>query len=163
MKQFIVTDPCYLITRDNWNQIISQCETENYKLDEEMLNKKLAQHLNEMAATRNSVVADTGDGDWSNKMIGPSDKIVFANFTADSGLVCVVEYTDQLKGQIEFDEGFMALVNVDDNAIINMDTTNKSWTVVEITDSSGVLSSLGYETNEEEDDYDYDDDDDDYY
>lgn len=163
MKQFIVTDPCYLITRDNWDQIISQCQTENYKLDEEMLCNKIAQHLNEMSATANSAVADTGYGDWSNKMIGPSDKIVFANFTADSGLVCVVEYTDQLKGQIEFDEGFMALVNVDDNAIINMDTTNKSWTVVEITDSSGVLSSLGYETNEEEDDYDYDDDDDDYY
>lgn len=144
MKQYIVTDPCYVLPNKTWDEI---CE--HYTTDVEFI-KLVTQELNKLAGTTNALAANTGFGDWSNTLSSTNDsKIIRHDFFADSGTVCVVEYNDNIKSAIEenkndylIDYGGMALIKTKGDVKIKMDTSDKSWTVVQIKDEEDMFRSL---------------------
>ena len=144
MTQYIVTDPCYVLPNNTWDEI---CK--HYTTDEEFI-KLVTQELNKLAGTTNALAANTGFGDWSNTLSSTNDKkIIRHDFFADSGTVCVVEYNDKIKSAVEenkndylIDYGGMALIETKGDVKVKMDTSDKSWTVVKIKDEKDMFSSL---------------------
>jgi len=144
MTQYIVTDPCYVLPNSTWDKI---CK--DYKTDEEFI-KLVTQELNKLAGTTNALAANTGFGDWSNTLSSTNEsKIIRHDFFADSGTVCVVEYNNKVRSAIQenkndylIDYGGMALIETKGNVKIEMDTSDKNWTVVQIKDEEDTFRSL---------------------
>lgn len=151
MAKFVITDPCYILSDEKWNN----CINSKGSLEELLVNE-----LNKMSGANNSQVEPTLIGDWDNEMHSTnySGKVIHSEFTADAGLVCVVEYTDKLEKQFDkdlFKYGNAALVETKGTARIDLITDHVNKTIVEIYDD-GYLAFESYT----EDDYDEDENDD---
>lgn len=95
MKTYIVTDPCYILTRDAWLKCCEVLQNKEFTDEvEEAFNEKVKEQLQKVS---DDVVwvSSTIIGDWSNSVHGPN--IIQAEFCADSGMVCIAEYTDAVK------------------------------------------------------------------
>ena len=83
------------------------------------------------------------------------DKIIQSDFFADSGMVCVVEYTNDIKDRIDttlIERGGIALIETEGEVKIEMDTNDPNWTVVYIEDDVDSFSScLPYDEEEDDD------------
>lgn len=75
----VVTDPCYLLTGDDWGEFVTRFAAGRIK----------PQTAEVRGVTM--LLADTIYGDWLCELRGMSDNWVklFGQFTADSGTVCV--------------------------------------------------------------------------
>lgn len=79
-KDIVVTDPCYIMSGDDWKALIA-------KFDD----FRIRPHRSSVRGMR-VVMADTIYGDWLCELRGSvgACKHFFGEFTADSGMVCVV-------------------------------------------------------------------------
>jgi len=158
-QQYIITDPCYILPDVTWDRICNECENEDYyngKFD-----NLVTQALNEIAGTTNAKASSTGFGDWSNSMHSSDDnKIMQSDFYADSGMVCVVEYTKKFQSKETnelIERGGAALIKTEGDVKIKMNTDDPNWTVVEIDDDTDSFNSClpfseDTDNEEEEDD-----------
>ena len=87
----VVTDPCYLLSGDDWGKFVTQFAASRIK----------PQITSVHGVTM--LLADTIYGDWLCELRGTSDNRAkeFGQFTADSGTVCVaVEPTTAMMGKL---------------------------------------------------------------
>lgn len=169
-KQYVITDPCYIIDDNTWSNVCNECfddSPEQY----ENFNKRITQELNKLAGTTNAIAVETGFGDWSNSIHATNGhKVLQSDFFADSGMVCVVEYNDKTKqafveqnNEKLIERGGCALIETEGDVIIKADTSDKNWTIIEIDDDETHFYSDDHIYCDDED---YDDEwieDDEYY
>lgn len=170
MTKYIITDPCYILSDDTWNECCKVFDT--YKNDEFMyqrFDEAVTKALNKLAGTKNAVACGTGIGDWSNSICcSNDDKVIESDFFADSGMVCVVEYNEAIQNALGNDElisrGGIALIETEGEVVIEMDTSNSEWTMVYIEDDEDEFNSMpfdeDYDEDEDEDDYEEDEEED---
>lgn len=157
-KTYIITDPCYILPDDIYNECFDKYERENKSINEpeyyEAYCNDIAEALTKYSGSK-AYVSGTGFGDWSNTIFGPGVKQ--ANFAADAGLVCVCELTDVINEHLEKSNLFVLCYGVFDTVgevSVKFDTTDSFWTVVKIKDKDGnTWETLPpYEEDDEEDD-----------
>lgn len=130
MKDVIVTDPCYLISNEDWDKLIKEAEQDSGENWINCFDNIVAKYLIKISGDSHAVAGSTGFGDWVNEIDGQE-------FGADSGMVCVVENTKELQSYLEKNKisilpGLSALVSVNDSATYEIDRTNPYWSVVKI-------------------------------
>ena len=159
----LVTDPCYIISDKDWQEMC--VKTDAYIKKNHLGNgswspyfEKLVQkRLRQVSRDKKAVVGGTGFGDWTNKMVGQEGKILTIDFYADSGMVCVVKDTDQLKGYMNDNNdtlplGGASILDLPKTATYKLDYTNPHWTVVTIFTRLGELIARSLTQQEWEED-----------
>ena len=153
-KDYVVTDPCYILPKDIWNKCIEVCE--EYAKDSnwsDMFNKEVENALKEFTQGQ-AFVESTGFGDWDNQLLGPNVKND-GGFTADAGMVCVCELTGAvhkaLGNAVEKESAAVFMAQGPIN--VQFDTSKSDWTIVNIEDSEGECWTTWEpdDDNEEED------------
>lgn len=131
---YIVTDPCYLVSNDVLTEVYGKTKGKGIKTFAE----KLTKHL-----PKGTMVQVSGIGDDLNSIYPVWEEdcvnIVQSSFTSDSGFICIVpvEETKQYKDDIRF-----AIIESDDELEYGFDTTTYNKTVVEFThDGKEVVQS----------------------
>jgi hypothetical protein len=166
MTKYIITDPCYVLSDEVWDNICSQCEDDDFSNGK--FDTLCTEALNKLAGTTNAVACSTGIGDWTNCIqCSNDDKVIEEEFFADSGMVCVVEYNEAIQNVFKngiISRGGVALIETEGEVIIEMDTSHEDWTIVYIEDDEDEFNSMpyddDYDEDEDEDDYDEEDEDD---
>ena len=140
---YVVTDPCYIIQDERlWNSLVDemykddQLGSDTYPVTRELENITKCEAWS----------AQTGYGDWANRMEGDSVLGVNEEFCADSGMVCVCRYTNEVSRILLYNEipsYCYALVEMDPETVrVTMDCSNHRWTVVTIEDNENKATSL---------------------
>lgn len=156
MKKYVVTDPCYILSNEAWDECCKLLH-EGTEADFEAFNTAIAGELTKLSGA-NAWVADTGYGDWNNNIWGPG--VINNHFFADAGMVCVCMLTPEI--EIKLDLGNqnhssgVAIFETEGIESVDFDTSDSNWTVVKITTKEGVIESEYPE--EDEEDYDEDED-----
>lgn len=129
---YIITDPCYIISNENWKKIFDPLDLNDPDFFPKA-KKGIEEELNKIGKCLG--VADTGDGDWINKIYRTADfiEVIKREFFADAGLVCVVEVDDFTKYHIYG----AAIVRSERPLTCKMDRKNHHWTVVRLYDEDG--------------------------
>lgn len=161
-KQFVITDPCYILPEDIWQKIVKDTNEQSDVSGnwDGIFNDLTFDALRDFSkSTLPMRVASTGIGDWSNKIQG-NGKIIQSEFGADAGMVCVCEYTDTVKEALkDYPERCFAIIETEDETIdIFMDTENPQWTTLYLSDSKHNWCSYEYCYSQEEDYDDYEED-----
>lgn len=130
MKDVIITDPCYLISDEDWDKLIEEAEQESGENWISCFDNIVVKHLVKISGDSRAVAGSTGFGDWVNEIDGQE-------FGADSGMVCVVENTKELQGYLEKNKisilpGLSASVSVNKGATYEINRSNPYWSVVKI-------------------------------
>lgn len=140
MKKYVVTDPCYILTHEQWHDC---CEYADKTSKEDNVEwSYIFRMAVETALTKftnsSSWVADTGFGDWTNILYGPN-KDGYGEFCADAGMVCVCEVTDKVSAVLEKipNKKSFAIFEAEGPISVDFNTDNSNWTVVNIKDSAG--------------------------
>ena len=98
-KTYIITDPSYILTQDEWFKCCKILDTnKNYSEVQEQFNLKVQMKLKDVSGDNNAWCNDTLIGDWTNSIHGPD--IIQSEFAADAGMVCICEYTDEVQRRI---------------------------------------------------------------
>lgn len=155
---YIITDPCYIIEDSVWDNICSQCTSEDFYNGK--FNKLVADHLTKITGQQ-AYASETGFGDWSNQLFASIPELLknTGNFCADSGMVCVAKYDAALltKYAPSTISNISAIFEVEGELKVNIDTSNNDWTQITMSDSAGhTFSTLPADVMFEED-YDEDD------
>lgn len=133
---YIVTDPCYLVSNDVLTEVYDKTKGKGIKTFVEELTKYLP---------KGTMVQVTGIGDDLNSIYPVWEEacvnIVQSSFTSDSGLICIVpvEETKQYKDDIRF-----AIVESDDELKYGFDTTTYNKTVAEFTHNGKEVAQSEY-------------------
>lgn len=145
MKRVTVTDPCYLISNSDWDKLIKESEGKAGQDWITVFDETVTRFLISISGDSQAVAGDTGCGDWVNEIDG-------AEFGADSGMVCVVEYTSNLRKYIKDNyikdnknpilPDLTPLILVDDDATYEIDKSNPHWSVVKIHSGNETIESL---------------------
>lgn len=159
--KYIVTDPCYLIPDDKWQEICSKC-FDNKPDQYDRFNAEVAKVLTEITG-HPAYASGTGYGDWSNKIGCEKEGVILkSEFFADSGMVSVCRLTDEIinesrKHGCAYDCG-AAIFEAGENISVSFDGKDRGWTVVYIEDKENniYLSSIEDMPGYEEDDYEED-------
>lgn len=152
MIRYIVTDPCYLLNYEQWDEC---CKF----LDDgfEKFNAEIAKILTDITKSK-SWVCDTGFGDWSNELFGCN--IIKSDFYADAGMVCICKLTPEIlnywmKKYNTTKLSGAAIFEMSENISVEFDQSYKDWTVITIKDNvyGDVIKSMEDDTfyNDEED------------
>ena len=157
---YIITDPCYLISNDNWSKIFDPLDLE----DPDFFPKAIKGITDELNKIGNCLgVAETGEGDWQNSINWSADYVekIETEFFADAGLVCALEVGDIAELKVYG----AAIVKSDVPLHCKMDQDNPRWTVVKLYNEKGDLAVVteghscdeeeGYDWDEEESGWDY--------
>jgi hypothetical protein len=162
LVKYIVTDPCYILDDDTWNECCKVFDT--YKNDEFMyqrFDEAVSKALTKLTGHQ-SYACDTGFGDWCNKIYGLS--VIKHDFCADAGMVCVCRLNHKVLDNLYKNNGEenalsgAAIFEMSEDIDIEFDVSNKDWTVVTIKDkqTGNVVKSMDYEDNfynEEDEEY----------
>lgn len=178
MTKYIITDPCYILSRDKWQEICDKSFSKDNE-DYDLFNTLTENALNELAKTIDAQAAGTGIGDWCNSIRG-MNVLNSGEFCADSGMVCVVQYTPTIEKALSEHMSYnmnpfdimktqcIALIEIEGTAQITLDTSDESWTVVEILDMVKGRSKYNYTSElsefgeDEDEEWDDDNEEDDY-
>lgn len=139
MKTIIVTDPCYILTNRDWDGL---CKKYLSNSDDGLVEfrNQVQKVLRIISGDEKALADDTGYGDWVNSIDGQM-------FYADSGMVCVVEYTDKLKKYLEKEDIMLptgvAYVETGDDVTYRIDRKNPEWSRVIIHNGSKIIISEG--------------------
>ena len=131
---YIVTDPCYLVSSDVWTEVCDKTKTKS----NDVFVEELTKHLPKGAMIQTTRIGDDLNSIypvWEEECVN----IAQSSFTSDSGFICIVpvEETKQYKGDIRF-----AIVESDDELEYGFDTSTYNKTVVEFThDGKEVVQS----------------------
>lgn len=134
-KYKVITDPCYILPESVWNACIEKCK--DYEDNEwtEQFNKAVEESLTLYSGCK-AYVERTGFGDWTNTVYGPS--IVEFGFAADSGMVCVCDYSEPVRAALEnISDGCAAMIETSGDITVEFDRSTSDWTVVYIRDEEG--------------------------
>ena len=159
MRKFIVTDPCYILPSETWDNACTDCFTGNANEDLRAFDERIEQELRKFAETENAWVDETGCGDWDNSLMATTCDVKITNheFSADAGMVCVCEVTEPVAGMIDVRllGNCIAMFEVEDNARVqaSFDRDNPDWTMVIIRkDGRKIITSQELEEEDGEDD-----------
>lgn len=140
---YIVTDPCYIIHDP---KVWSQCINDMFKDDLKGKDTSPVTRALEDITKSECWSENTGYGDWANRMTGDCVLEENEEFCADSGMVCVCRYTDEVKNILERNETpsyCYALLEMDPETVrATMDRTNTRWTVVTVEDNETKATSI---------------------
>ena len=162
LVKYIVTDPCYILDDDTWNECCKVFDT--YKNDEFMyqrFDEAVSKALTKLTSHQ-SYACGTGFGDWCNEIYGLG--VVKHDFCADAGMVCVCRLNHKVLDNLYKKYGEKnalsgaAIFEMSEDIDIEFDVSNKDWTVVTIKDkqTGNVIKSMDYEDNfynEEDEEY----------
>lgn len=159
MEKYIITDPCYLMH-------INANEDENHSVWREFCNLWFADKFDDAEALLKDylkldylTICDTGYGDWVNHLYTDSEiKIYEQEFSADAGLVCVANCTDEI---FKNDDISGAVFETEQLKDVRFNDDDPDWTVVEIRTKEGSLHTEYPDTEDEDsegDDWPYWDD-----
>lgn len=157
--KFVVTDPCYIVNEDVWSEACKHID-ENGLIDyprfEEVISNACGTKVD---------ICDTGYGDWSNSISGPSGHIINRDFCADAGMVCVAKLTPEIEEHLDMDldepNPIAAVIDVTDITEVSWRGSD-NWTKLCIETPEGLFESEddpNLEDDEDEDEDDWDDDD----
>lgn len=152
-KTYCITDPCYILPSEIWSECCDKAGD-----NDEGWSERFYQHvtsaLTEFVGT--TAYADsTGFGDWNNCLWGPKVDGTGA-FFADSGMVCVCEYTSKVAealGDLTEKDG-AAVFEAEGPIKVEFDRSDSSWTIVNIEDANGDCWHTDIPYDEEEDEED---------
>lgn len=151
-KRYVITDPCYILPRETWDECIEKCKAfESEDNWSTFFHKTVEQALHNLTKGQ-AFVESTGFGDWSNCLHGPCVHNTGA-FCADSGTVCVCEYTDEVKEILgDSCDDCYALFDAEGPLQVNFNKEDRDWTVVEIEDANGDewYTDIPYDEDEDE-------------
>lgn len=153
-KQYIVTDPCYLLPEETWKKCCEELDKYEGVEQTEKFSEAVTKALQERFG-KPAEAYDTGIGDWTNEIRGNA-KIIQPNFFADAGMVCVCPVNEEIQQLINEFKGTWqaaAVFEMSDNVKIDIDVSNEEWTVVRVTDLNNgeYVTSLSYRDYDEED------------
>ena len=86
----IITDPCYLMKDEDWDEYTNLAFAKSPVYRTLSLDEYLRKNHN----FGEVIAADTGYGDWSNKVYESNTGAVLGEFTADAGMVIVCTASD---------------------------------------------------------------------
>ena len=143
--KYIVTDPCYLMHINQnstvWEEFCRLWFADKFEDAEAFLKDFLKLDY--------LTICDTGYGDWTNRLYTDSGiKIYKQKFYADSGLVCVANYTDEIN-RCNIPGAIFETEQLRD---VEFNDDNPNWTVVEIHTKEGSLHTE-YPNNEDDEDW----------
>ena len=128
-KQYVVTDPCYILPDDVWNECIEKAG-ENDAGWCDRFDEQVAFVGSKAWAER------TGFGDWSNVLYGPNIK--HDQFCADSGMFSVCEFNDKVKEALkDCPEHCYAVFETEGTISVEFDNSESDWHVAKIKSSNG--------------------------
>ena len=156
-KKIVVTDPCYIMSHEDWTKCgdAAEKQRDEHKREwEEAFHEIVTQRLTELSGHK-AYATSTGFGDWDNDIDGQS-------FCADSGMVCVCYLTDEMQKMLDEspNKGIAAIITVEGDIKVNFDYSNLDWTVVEIEDSAGNFFRSSDPCDGEDEDEEYEDEED---
>lgn len=142
MKTYIVTDPGYIMKPEKWEQY---CDAMNEAINAGREISSCNGLLSELLGV--PAKADhTGYGDWSNELLcqNGGGVIIQREFCADSGMVCVCEYTPEMEAVIREKKSgkWCYALFLAENPVIEISRKDPRWTMIKITDGDSVYSSL---------------------
>ena len=139
MKTILVTDPCYILTNRDWDGLCKKYLSNGDDGLSEFRNQ-VQEVLRVISGDEKALAGDTGYGDWVNSIDGQM-------FYADSGMVCIVEYTDKLKKYLEREDISLptgvAYVETGNDVTYKIDTKDPNWSRVIIHNGSKIIASEG--------------------
>lgn len=147
---YLVTDPCYIIDNDVWDNICGQCTSDDFcngKFD-----RLVAEALTKLTGSK-AYASGTGFGDWSNTLLG--ETVNSGEFVADAGMVSVCKLDAALfsKYTPEQIKNLGAIFEAEGEIEVSFDDSDSDWTVVNIVDQAGNRwNSLPPENFDDEDD-----------
>lgn len=139
-KRYVITDPGYILPKNEWDKCLSYADKISKEDNADW--GEIFHTAVEMALTiftnANSWADSTGFGDWDNSIHGPCVHYT-GDFCADSGMVCVCEYTKAVEEKIKdmIEQGYAALFDAEGPLKVNFNREVRDWTVVEIEDAEG--------------------------
>ena len=133
MIEYIVTDPCYILPDNIWDQCCKSLD-DGFEVFNETVSKALAEFSGCQAWA-----CDTGYGDWNNEIFGCNVKK--SDFCADAGMVCICQLSDKIKDYIEqhYDTIFFsgaAVFEMSDTISVEFNQNCRDWTVITIKDKT---------------------------
>ena len=142
MTKYIITDPCYILDRETWGKCCDAAKLPSGVWSDEVFNAHVADGLTMLSGSP-AYAFQTGFGDWTNRIDGLN--VLYHEFVADSGMVCVCEYNDKVENAIKtkyptsnfLKNGLAALIEYEGDIQVKFDTEDINWTVVSIKDSKG--------------------------
>ena len=147
-KQYVVTDPCYILPDDTWNECIEKAgENDAGWCDrfDEQVQAALSAFVGSKAWAER-----TGFGDWSNVLYGPNIK--HDQFCADSGMFSVCEFNDKVKEALkDCPEHCYAVFETDGDISVEFDDSVSDWHVAEIKSSNGDCWNTEVQSDTDED------------
>ena len=161
LVKYVVTDPCYILDNKTWDECCKFLDD-----SPKAFNEAVSKALTDLTGFP-AYVCDTGFGDWNNKIYG--SYIIYKEFCADSGMVCVCRLTSEIENHFakEYSDIYSrsaAVFEGSDDINIDFDISDPSWTVVKIHDNQ---TGNFIETMNADDFYaeneDFDDEDDNYF
>ena len=151
-KQYVITDPCYILDDEEWNDVCEQID--DMYMFENAIAKKLTALTNEPAE-----VAETKVGDWCNELNQNYMKmddcdLIQSEFCADAGMVCACLLNDRVRNRLKDS-------NLNSYAIIEVDSKSDVKFIMDKSGSTTVvrIEVDGCEVFTSKDENDYDDDD----
>ncbi len=153
MIKYIVTDPCYILPDEVWQECCRLLDNGT----QEDFNKAVCDALIHYTGYK-AWVSQTGFGDWSNLLYG--EDIIQREFLADSGMVCVCRHTPLIEKffKDKHSEKLFALCvavfEMSENIDVILDMSQPRWTHITITDkdTNKVITALEWAVPEDEDD-----------
>lgn len=168
MKKYIITDPCYILPDTEWDKCCEifdsvaykkAMEDRDYEKQRELFDIEVTSALKKYSGDYKACACSTGFGDWTNSIWGKN--VLKHDFFADSGMVCVCELTETIQKHIDKDSNGnnefngMAVFETDADITIDFDTSDRSWTVVNVRDKHTGQTIIA--SQEPYDEYDDDD------
>ena len=164
MKKFIVTDPCYILPNNIWDECCKEFDIQDDTMYERFDNK-VQEELRKFSGTEKAWAGSTGIGDWSNTLNAVSSdiKIIESDFGADAGMVCCVELTPSVENSLmeKYERLIGAIFEVESEAEVTceIDQSDKNWTIVRILDNENLVAiSDDYDGEEYYDDDSFEED-----
>ncbi len=165
LVKYVVTDPCYILSNDTWDECCKIFDT--YSNDEFMyqrFNETVSKALTEFSGFP-AYACDTGFGDWTNEIYGCD--VTKSDFCADSGMVCVCRLTPEIEKHFrkEYGPSFSgaAVFKMSEHIKVEFDVSDQHWTIVKIQDKVSSYEITSMDSNDfyydnEEDDYEEEED-----
>ena len=133
-KKYIITDPCYILPDNVWVECLNKTHAASSPFDNNMFMSLVEKALSEYTGAK-AFVNITGCGDWSNILWNQECEPV-GEFRADSGMVCIVKCTNEIKDKIKSIPHCGAIFETDGEITVKFNTDNPTWTVIKIQDTN---------------------------
>lgn len=130
IKQYIITDPCYILPKETWDACIYKTHASSSPFDHNLFISLVEKALSKYTGNK-AFVNTTGYGDWVNHLWDNNSECI-GQFCADSGLVCVCEYTKEIAEKMKNIPNCGAVFDVKSEVTVGFDTKNSDWTVINI-------------------------------